>query len=177
MGSAGVLVYDKEFCGSNDLIFVFGDVMFDICRDRFINFHEEKRGYISLLAHPNSHPFDSDLLVTDDNGLVKYIDSKNNIRDYYYDNCVNAGLAIVCNEVIQDIRSKGKLDFEKDIVSPLIDKKLVYAYETPEYVKDVGTPQRFEMAIEEQRNGVWNKKCLRNKQKAIVLDRDGTINM
>ncbi len=44
-------------------------------------------------------------------------------------------------------------------------------------MKDAGTPERFMKACEEQAKGVWNAKCLKNKQKAIFLDRDGTINV
>ena len=47
---------------------------------------------------------------------------------------------------------------------------------TSEYVKDAGTPERFEMVSKEQAEGVWNRKCLNNKQRCIFLDRDGTIN-
>lgn len=52
----------------------------------------------------------------------------------------------------------------------------VFAYNTPEYVKDAGTPDRFTAVCKEQLDGVWNAKCLKNKQKAVFLDRDGTIN-
>lgn len=58
-----------------------------------------------------------------------------------------------------------------------MQKGEIYAYNTPEYVKDVGTPERFYAACEEQKKGVWNAKSLANRQKAIFLDRDGTINV
>ena len=177
LGSAGALFYAKEILGGRDVIFIFGDVMFDLDWNRFITYHEEKNAKVSLLSHPNAHPFDSDLLIVNSDGVVTGIDSKNNIRDYYYKNIVNAGLSIFKNELLDDLTEAKKTDFESQLVSPLMDKGTVYAYNTPEYVKDVGTPERFRKACEEQAGGVWTAKSLKNKQKAIFLDRDGTINV
>lgn len=177
LGSAGALYYAKELIACRDVIFVFGDVMFELDWNRFIEFHEDHNGTITLLAHPNAHPFDSDLLITDKRGLVEAIDSKNNIRDYYYNNLVNAGLSIFKNELLEMVQSAKKIDYESELVKPLLKERKVYAYNTSEYVKDVGTPERFRTACREQKNGIWEEKSLANKQKAIFLDRDGTLNV
>lgn len=177
LGSAGALFYAKERLDGKDVILIFGDVMFELDWNRFIAFHEKHDGIVSLLAHPNAHPFDSDLLVVDDDGLVRGIDSKTNIRDYDYKNFVNAGLSIFKNELLDTICVAKKVDFEAELVKPLIAEKKVYAYNTPEYVKDAGTPERFYKACEEQKAGLWDAKSLKNRQKAIFLDRDGTINV
>ena len=63
-----------------------GSVMFDVYLYRMIKFHKEHNATITLLSHPNSHPFDSDLLLVNDNDVVIGIDSKHNIRNYYYHN-------------------------------------------------------------------------------------------
>ena len=52
----------------------------------------------------------------------------------------------------------------------------MFCYDSPEYVKDMGTPERFHQVEADIKNGVVQAKNLRNKQKAIFLDRDGTIN-
>jgi D-glycero-D-manno-heptose 1,7-bisphosphate phosphatase len=52
----------------------------------------------------------------------------------------------------------------------------MYCYDSPEYVKDMGTPERYEQVCRDFRTGVVAAKNLSNKQKAIFLDRDGTIN-
>lgn len=177
LGSAGALYYAKERLGEKDAILVFGDVMFDLDWNRFISFHEEKDGLVTLLAHPNAHPYDSDLLIVDKEYAVTGIDSKTNIRDYNYKNFVNAGLSIFKRELLDSIMSPVKIDFESQLVKPLMTQGKVFAYGTPEYVKDIGTPERFFKACEEQKQGIWSAKCLKNKQKAVFLDRDGTINV
>lgn len=80
----------KKYAKDKDVILVFGDVMFELDWNRFISFHEKKNGVVTLLAHPNAHPYDSDLLIVDSDDRVTGIDSKNNLRNYNYKNCVNA---------------------------------------------------------------------------------------
>lgn len=79
LGSAGSLYHIKEAVKNKNVIFIFGDVVFEIDWNRFIKFHESKDGTITLLCHPNSHPYDSDLLILDNNSKVIDIDSKNNV--------------------------------------------------------------------------------------------------
>lgn len=52
----------------------------------------------------------------------------------------------------------------------------MFCYDSPEYVKDMGTPDRYEAVCADYREGRVQAKNLKNKQKAIFLDRDGTIN-
>lgn len=177
LGSAGALYHVKKYAKDKDVILVFGDVMFELDWNRFISFHEKKNGVVTLLAHPNAHPYDSDPLIVDSDDRVTGIDSKNNLRNYNYKNCVNAGLSIFKGSLLEQIREEEKLDYESQLVEPLMKNGLVFAYNTPEYVKDAGTPDRFATVCKEQLDGIWDAKCLINKQKAIFLDRDGTINV
>ena len=50
------------------------------------------------------------------------------------------------------------------------------AYDSPEYVKDMGTPERYHSVSRDFQNGVVKAKNLSHPQKAVFLDRDGTIN-
>lgn len=176
LGSAGALAYLKYISDIDDFLFIFGDVMFDLDWQRIIDFHEKHTGKVTVLAHPNAHPYDSDLLKIDREGCVTEIDSKNNNRDYWYDNCVNAGIYVLSSEILKNITEVKKMDLEQDVLLPLIKGRMVYAYCTPEYVKDAGTPERFYKVSKEQQLGVWNRKNLTNKQKCVFLDRDGTLN-
>lgn len=49
-------------------------------------------------------------------------------------------------------------------------------YDSPEYVKDMGTPERYYEVVADIRAGRVGSKNLSHKQKAIFLDRDGTLN-
>ena len=52
----------------------------------------------------------------------------------------------------------------------------MFCYDSPEYVKDMGTRDRFHQVEADYKNGTVQAKNLSNKQKAVVRDRDGTIN-
>jgi histidinol-phosphate phosphatase family protein len=52
----------------------------------------------------------------------------------------------------------------------------VYGYCTSEFVKDVGTPERLRATEKDLTNGIVHARNLSNPQKAIFLDRDGTVN-
>ncbi|MCI8400768.1 MAG: HAD-IIIA family hydrolase [Lachnospiraceae bacterium] len=176
LGSAGSLYYLKEDLGEKDFILIFGDVMFDLAWDRMLAFHRQKGALATLLVHPNAHPHDSDLIIMDENSRIRGMDSKHNVRDYWYENLVNAGLYILNGRILRDMTGPVRTDLEKDLLRPLMEQSVVYGYRTPEYVKDAGTVERFRTVCREQAAGIWNQKKLSNRQKCIFLDRDGTIN-
>ena len=179
LGTAGALYYLKD--GKNgrtdDFLLLFGDLMLDVDFERFMAFHKNHgNALITLFGHPNSHPYDSDLLVVDEHSKILEIQKKSGERNFYYHNFVNAGLYCVNPSALQGITKPEKLDLEKNIISNLIETGNVYAYRSTEYVKDMGTPDRLKTVENDVRNGIVSKRNLRNKQKAIFLDRDGTIN-
>ena len=178
LGTAGAFYYLKDKIDAKDFMLVFGDVFFDMDFDRMEDFHFKNSALTTLLAHPNGHPYDSDLIRTDDTGRVIGFDSKHNVRDYWYDNMVNAGMYIINRKLLDLVKEPVKTDFEKDILANQVKLGAnIYAYHTPEYVKDVGTVDRINATVEELMSGLIQSKNLKNKQRAIFIDRDGTINV
>ena len=176
LGSGGALYFLKDII-KDDFIFVFGDLIFDVYFKRMIDFHKAHKSLVTLLSHPNSHPFDSDLIISDENDLVTSIDSKHNVRNYFYHNLVNSGVYVVSNHIFDNyFKEIKKVDFEKDLVKLEIPNGTVYSYHSTEYVKDAGTPERYYSIGEDIKKGIVKAKNLSKKQKAIFLDRDGTIN-
>ncbi len=178
LGTAGSFYYLKDYLGQEDyFLLVYGDVIFDIDIKRMERYHIEKHSIATLFAHPNSHPYDSDLVITDENKKIIRFDLKSSIREYWYDNCVNAGFYIVDKSIVESVNEPRKIDFEKDILRNLADSgKDIYAYISPEFIKDVGTIDRIEKVVLEIEKGVVKQRNLRNNQKCIFIDRDGTIN-
>lgn len=174
LGTAGSLYYLKNI--RDDFILIFGDLILDIDFKRFMDFHKSHNSIISLYAHPNSHPYDSDVIIVDKTYRVTKILSKKDERNYYYHNLVNAGIYCISPEGLGKIKAPEKIDLEKTVIAEWIRQEKVYAYKSTEYVKDMGTPSRLEAVTVDIRNGVVTGKNLKQKQKAIFLDRDGTIN-
>lgn len=176
LGTAGALYYLKKYI-RGDFLFVFGDLIFDISVQRFLEFHKQKGALCSLFVHPNTHPYDSDVILTDETERVIGFLSKKEERQTDYHNLVNAGIYIMSPEICNQLMELKKMDLEKDVLFPMIsDGKNIYAYRSAEYVKDVGTPERLRMAERDLEEEIVKKKNLNRKQRCIFLDRDGTIN-
>ena len=175
LGTAGSLYYAKELI-DDDFIFLLADVFIDIDFNKMYKFHKDNGAIITLLTHPNGHPFDSDLVVEENNVVLSFDYKTNDRTKYYYKNLVNAGIMIFSNSVLELIDEPKKYNYEKDLIVPLIETKKVYSYESSEYAKDMGTPERYAKVQDDFKNGICESKNLSNKQKAIFLDRDGTIN-
>lgn len=176
LGTAGALYYLKDKL-HEDFLLLFGDLILDVDWFRFMDFHKRSGGVITLYGHPNAHPYDSDVIVTENDGKVVQIESKNIPRDFYYHNFVNAGIYCMSPAVLETIKVPQKVDLEKTVIAEQIKIGRVYAYKSTEYVKDMGTPDRFESVTGDIKNGIVESHSLRKKQKAVFLDRDGTINV
>ena len=69
LGNAGALfrIRDKLH---EDFLLLNGDVMFDVDLQRFAAFHKAHGGRATLFTHPNGHPYDSGLVVADNEHRV-----------------------------------------------------------------------------------------------------------
>lgn len=177
LGTAGAFSLLREKVPEPYFLLVFGDLLFDFDISRMEKEFLEKDADVLLFAHPNAHPFDSDLLKTAADGRVTAFDSKHNVRNYWYDNCVNAGIYFLKREMLSLVPVPVKTDFEKDLLAPMAKRGCrIYAYRSPEYVKDVGTVERIRKAEQDLTDGFPGRRNLGNRQKAVFLDRDGVIN-
>lgn len=186
LGNAGALF---KLNLKEDFLLLNADAMFDVDFNRFVDFHKEHGGLVTLFTHPNSHPYDSGLLVADKNGAVEQWLAKEDSRPEYYRNRVNAGLHVINPKVLElsgiDADRVGavgengkpiKVDLDRQLLKPLAGTGKMFCYDSPEYVKDMGTPERYYAVCEDYKAGRVSGKNLQNKQKAVFLDRDGTIN-
>lgn len=175
LGTAGSLYFLKDKLKEN-FVFLLADVFIDIDFEKMEQYHIANNADVTLLTHPNGHPFDSDLVV-EEGGVVKAFDYKSNDRTTYnYKNLVNAGVMIFSPSIFKYLTELKKYNYEKDIIVPLINEGKVVSYKSSEYAKDMGTPERYRRVQEDYNSGICDAKNLANKQKAIFLDRDGTIN-
>lgn len=174
LGTAGALYYLKDRA-DEDFLLLNGDIIFDVDIARLAAAHNENGGLATILTHPNSHPHDSGLIVADDDGRVRKWLAKEDGR-LWHKNRVNAGLHMISPELLRRLERPEKKDLDRDILKPLIAEGRLYIYDSPEYVKDMGTPERYYSVIEDIESGLVKSRNLSHKQKAFFLDRDGTIN-
>lgn len=174
LGTAGALYYLKDHI-SDDFLLLNGDLIFDVALERLMRFHKNRGALATLLVHPNSHPFDSSLIVAEADGKVTGWLSKEEERGWYQ-NCVNAGIHVISPQMLLSLKEPQKLDLDRDLLRTLIPSGKIYAYRSPEYVKDMGTPERIAEVERDLQTGLVGRKSLAHRQRAIFLDRDGTIN-
>ena len=187
LGNAGALFQLKKKIGEEPFFLLNADAAFDVDFNRMLDFHKKHGGLVTLFTHPNSHPYDSGLIIANKDGNVEKWLSKEDKRPQWYNNRVNAGLHVIDPKVLELSLNnleidpttgypKGKVDLDRQILKPLCGTGKMFCYDSPEYVKDMGTPERFHQVEADYKNGVVQAKNLHNKQKTIFLDRDGTIN-
>lgn len=176
LGTAGALFLLKDKLGE-DFLLLCGDIIFDIDLSRFYACHKAHGGVATLFTHPNSHPYDSGIIMADGEGRVTNWLHKEDER-LWYRNRVNAGLHFLSHRVFEQglFHELKKVDLDREVLKPLIPTGQLFVYDSPEYVKDMGTPDRFYAVTEDIRSGKVRQKNLKNKQKCVFLDRDGTLN-
>ncbi len=167
------------------------DAVFDVDFNRMCHFHKSHNALVTLFTHPNSHPYDSGLIIADKNNTVDAWIAKEDIRPACYKNRVNAGLhvidPVILNQLAIDPELIGtidkatgetiKVDLDRQLLKPLAGTGKMFCYDSPEYVKDMGTPERYSTVVQDFKAGIVTARNLSNKQRAVFLDRDGTINV
>ena len=190
LGNAGALFKLRKDLGTDPFLLLNADSVFDVDFNRMVSFHKNHNALVTLFTHPNNHPYDSGLIVANNDMSVQSWLAKEDVRPIYYKNRVNAGLHVIDPKVLDmvtiDIDKIGeldeqsgktvKVDLDRQLLKPLAGTGKMFCYDSPEYVKDMGTPERFSQVEEDFKVGRVSAKNLSNKQKAIFLDRDGTIN-
>ena len=114
LGTAGALSMLPPLLKEELFFLVFGDVLFDIDLARMMEFHREKKAKATLFVHPNSHPFDSDLVVCGDAGKVQRFDPKHDTRTGWYHNCVNAGAYVLAKAICEKVPDQLRICQEKN---------------------------------------------------------------
>lgn len=175
LGNAGALFQMKDKL-KEDFLLLNADAMFNVDFNRFVKFHKEHKGLVTLFTHPNNHPYDSGLIIANKDKQVEQWLSKEDDRPVFYQNRVNAGLHVINPEVLNMEVTTQKVDLDRQVLKPLCGTGKMYCYDSPEYVKDMGTPDRYEGVCKDFEKGIVESRNLKNKQKAVFLDRDGTIN-
>ncbi|MEK9767772.1 MAG: HAD-IIIA family hydrolase [Betaproteobacteria bacterium] len=175
-GTAGA-VKDALPLLEDSFIVIYGDTFLEV--DLGV-FRSQRRKDVSLLTlvHPNSHPYDSDLLTIDDGGLVTGVFRPTRSGDTLYSNNVNAALyyaeAALFDEYVPD---SGAMDISSELFPVAIGAGArIQAYSSVEYIKDMGTPDRYNGVQADLLRGVPQRLALHNKRACVFLDRDGVIN-
>ncbi len=176
LGTAGSLKLLEGKLNNRFLVF-YGDVVMDFDIESFIEYDNSYDSIGTTIIHPNDHPYDSDLIEIDANNKVIKVLPKPHKENEYYQNLVNAAVYIFSSDIFKYIESGKSQDFGKNILPKVVEAgETLIGYKTAEYIKDMGTADRFESVKRDFLSGKVARLNKRNKRPCIFLDRDGVIN-
>lgn len=161
---------------NEDFLVLYGDIMVNMQLERLISFHRKKSSECTIVLHPNDHPYDSDLVEIAETGRVTHFFPKPHDPDRFYPNLVNAGVYVFSPAIFNYIEKGKKADFGRDVFPSIYNDIQMFGYNTAEYLKDMGTPERLVEVERDYTSGKILRANLEYTQKAIFLDRDGVIN-
>jgi mannose-1-phosphate guanylyltransferase / phosphomannomutase len=174
LGTAGCLAALAPADGERFL--VYGDMLFDLALAPLAEFHRRARALITIVVHPNDHPRTSDLVRVRDERVTALL-PRESPRPRDERNLVPAGLYLASPEFFARIPAGQKLDMVRDVLPRLVaDAEPIAAYNTPEYMRDVGTQARHATAERDLGDGTVAALNIRNRRPAIFFDVDGVLN-
>lgn len=175
LGTAGAFGSLKEKLTEDFFVF-YGDTIVDFDMSSMLEYHRQKNADATLLLHPNDHPYDSDIVGMDAEGRIVQFYNKPHEADFVSRNIVNAALFIFSPNIISKIDVGVKCHIEKDVLPQCLKAGMnLYGYVSFEYIKDMGTPERYHAVCEDVVNGKVARLNRHNPRPAFFLDRDGTI--
>ncbi len=177
LGECGGLWNIKQFL-EDDFLFLGGDLVWDFDIKKANEFHKINGSTITLLTHISSHPHDSDLIIESQTKEIKKFLCKphqnNELSSAYLG---NAGISIIKKIFLENNPPPSEpISFFK-YLSQLKKNNCtrIYSYNTSEFIKDIGTAERFHNTEKFLQRSSISRLSYQKKQKALFLDRDGTL--
>ncbi len=176
LGTAGAVRQIADFLTEDFLVF-YGDVMMDVDLDSFVRFHRQFKPMASIMVHPNDHPYDSDLVEATPDDRVIAIHNKPHAVGALHRNLVSAALYCLSPRILRQVEPGAFADFGRNIFPQCLARGAdIRAYNTREYIKDIGTVQRLVEVEHDVCSGRVARFNRGHALGAIFLDRDGVLN-
>ncbi len=189
LGTAGAVLAGFEHLAERFVV-LYGDTMVNVDLDRIWNAHEKAEAAATLLIaseRPSvrfrfggSGCGDARRGVSQPAASAECLAAKSGERRTLRSGKIRAG------EILSDASANPEnqpnpaisLDFGKDIFPAMVraGEKLL-GYNSPEFIKDIGTPERYDKISAQFAAGIVQRSSLATPQRAVFLDRDGTLNV
>lgn len=177
-GTAGALSDALPLMAGRFLV-LYGDTFFDVDLRRFWDAHQRAGADATLFLHPNDHPHDSDLVELDTQSRVVAVRPYPHAAHAVYPNLVNAALYVLERAGLDAVLpASGQADLAKHTFPAMLAAgRHLHGHVSPEYIKDMGTPDRLDKVEQDLLAGVPDRLSSRQFRQAVFLDRDGTLNV
>lgn len=158
--TGGAIKKALSMCDNNEVFIINGDTYFDVNLNKMKDFHNSNNANITV-ATKLMYNFDRYGTVTLSNDRIIQFKEKG----YNQKGLINGGIYLVNKNVLVTVE-QSKFSFEQDIMEKKISELSIYSFISDGYFIDIGVEQDYYVA---------QKHFAKNK--ALFLDRDGTINV
>ena len=182
-GNFGGILENKDLL-PEEFIVVYPDLFWVCDIKKIYDHHLLSQAYITIVVRRTDHPYDSDTVKLCPKLNVKSIFSKvtkTKKINYEHNDLYGATGIYILNKKYLSISSSVKFrNAEIDLFESIERNQKtniihLSAYITSEYIKDCGTPERFEKVSKDISSGSILRSSYAYKQKILFLDRDGTL--
>ncbi len=175
LGTAGALLHALPQLAERFAV-LYGDTLLDVDLARLWTWHQAADAALTLFLHPNDHPHDSDLVEVDEADQVVAFHPHPHPAGTPLPNLANAALYVVERRALEAL-SPRKADLARDVFPELLARGTrLMGYRSPEYIKDMGTPERHARVTADFESGRPARSSLGAPRPGVLLDRDGTLN-
>jgi histidinol-phosphate phosphatase family protein len=182
LGTAGAVRAGLHLLAGRFLV-MYGDTMVNVDLDRLWDAHARHGAAATLLLHPNDHPLDSDLVEVNADSWIVAFHNRPHPDNVWRQNLVNAGLYVLEKSALETFSPSTLgsqpptiFDFGRDLFPAMLARGAkLFGYNSPEFIKDIGTPERYDRICNQFEAGVVQRSSLATPQRAVFLDRDGTL--
>lgn len=145
LGTAGAL---KQLEGkiNEDFVVLSGDILLNLDFQKFIEWHQKRENPVaSFVVHHTDHPQDSDLIEADSDGKISNLFARPHSNRKALPDLSIASVFLFSPAIFRYIDDSKKCDIEKEVLPEILKSDAnAFAYNSKEYIKDMGTIERLE---------------------------------
>lgn len=148
LGTGGAVKNAQPIVESDPFFVLNGDCYCDVDFKKFVEFHKRKQAAATIVAAHMQDSRDYGSLTMDGADRILAFEEKKDKGAAY----INAGRYCFNQKVFSMMPEEGKFSLEYDVFPSLIEDGL-YGFKSKGEFFDIGTPERYEKAMEFFRNG------------------------
>jgi mannose-1-phosphate guanylyltransferase len=157
LGTAGAVKNASEYLDGPFFVFN-GDILTDLDITAMLEFHRRKKAAVTLSLVPVDDPRPFGVVETDKENRITSFKEKPKLEEIST-NMINAGIYIIEPDVLNQIPADTFYSFEKQVFPDMLKNgEHLYAFNSPAYWIDIGTPQKYMQVHIDILNGSFKNK-------------------
>jgi mannose-1-phosphate guanylyltransferase len=173
MGTAGAVKRLEHFLDEPFFV-IYGDVLTDMDLSRLAAWHRDRRAVLSLALYRVEDPTRAGIVDVDADGRVQRFQEKPAAEDVFSD-LANTGIIVAEPEMLGSVPPDTFCDFGEHVIPTLLNRRArVYGRLADAYVLDIGSPERYALALDDARVGRVRLHSLDEVAGVLLTDQPAT---